>query len=253
MNAERAEDLHLDYPETADIETSSEDYARRFSGEIGRWFLDVQEEMTLGMLAGYPKARVLDVGGGHGQLTAGLLDHGHDVTVFGSSDICRRRIQKFIDHHGCHFRSGNILDLPYEDRTFDVVVSYRLLPHVERWRPFLSELARVAGKAVIVDCPSVRSLNCFSPLLFGMKKRWEGNTRRFTMFRESTIVGAFRSWGFTCAERGPQFFFPMVLHRALKAPRLSRAAEGLCRVSGLTALFGSPVVLKLVRAGEGRR
>lgn len=248
-----AENFHLDYPETADIETSSEDYARRFSGPVGRWFLDVQEEMTLAMLAGHPQARVLDVGGGHGQLTEGLLAHGYDVTVFGSSDICRRRIQKFIDHHGCRFQSGNILELPYRDQAFDVVVSYRLLPHVERWQPFLSELARVAGKAVIVDCPSTRSLNFFSPLLFGMKKRWEGNTRRFTMFRESTIVGAFRSWGFARAERGPQFFFPMVLHRALKAPRLSKAAEGLCRATGLTALLGSPVVLKFVRTGEGQR
>ena len=247
------EDIHPDYPETADIQTSSEDYARRFSGEIGQWFLAVQEEMTLEMLGNYPGATVLDVGGGHGQLTKGLLEHGYTVTVFGSSDICKKRIQKLIDQDRCRFQSGNILDLPYQDQAFDVVLSYRLLPHVDRWRPFLSELARVARKAVIVDYPSVKSLNCFSPLLFGIKKRWEGNTRRFTLFRESVIVNAFRSWGFACARRSPEFFLPMVLHRALKAPLVSKIAEGICRVSRLTVLLGSPVILKFVRTAEGRR
>ncbi|NEO49979.1 MAG: class I SAM-dependent methyltransferase, partial [Moorea sp. SIO4A3] len=58
-----------DFPETADIETSSEDYASRFAGEIGAWLLKVQEDATLKMLTPYPKATILDVGGGHGQLT----------------------------------------------------------------------------------------------------------------------------------------------------------------------------------------
>ena len=30
--------------EKADIETSSEDYAKRFSGDVGKYFLDVQAE-----------------------------------------------------------------------------------------------------------------------------------------------------------------------------------------------------------------
>ena len=32
----------LDARETADVETASEDYARRFAGPIGAWFLDEQ-------------------------------------------------------------------------------------------------------------------------------------------------------------------------------------------------------------------
>jgi 2-polyprenyl-3-methyl-5-hydroxy-6-metoxy-1,4-benzoquinol methylase len=248
-----AENLHLDYPETADIETSSEDYARRFSGEIGEWFLAVQEEMTIEMLGSYPHATVLDVGGGHGQLTRSLLEHGYTVTVFGSSDVCKARIQELIDQDRCRFQSGNILSLPYPDQAFDVVISYRLLPHVDRWRPLLAELGRVARNAVLVDYPSVRSLNCFSPLLFGMKKRWEGNTRTFTLFHESEIVNEFRSLGFSRARRGPEFFLPMVLHRAMKAPLISKIAEGISRVLGLTSVFGSPVILKFVRTKEGRR
>ena len=71
-------------PETADIETSSAAYASRFSGPTGSWLLRVQAEATLSMLQSYPQATILEVGGGHGQLTPHLLKAGHSVTVLGS-------------------------------------------------------------------------------------------------------------------------------------------------------------------------
>lgn len=56
--------LTSEYLETADIETSSEDYASRFAGAVGAWLLKTQEDATLRMLLPYPGATVLDVGGG---------------------------------------------------------------------------------------------------------------------------------------------------------------------------------------------
>src|SRR5215213_3823462 len=101
------------FPETADIETSSDDYARRFSGKVGTWFLRVQEEATLRMLASHRGAKILDVGGGHGQLTTALIQHEYQVTVLGSVDVCKRRIQKYLDENRCSFKIGNICDLPF--------------------------------------------------------------------------------------------------------------------------------------------
>ena len=63
------------FPETADVETSSEDYARRFSGRVGEYFLEVQARAALDLLVPWPGARVLDVGGGHG--TLGIPDGAH--------------------------------------------------------------------------------------------------------------------------------------------------------------------------------
>ena len=52
--------------EDADIGTSSEDYARRFTGAAGRWFVETQTRITLGFLGRLPVgASILDVGGGH--------------------------------------------------------------------------------------------------------------------------------------------------------------------------------------------
>jgi 2-polyprenyl-3-methyl-5-hydroxy-6-metoxy-1,4-benzoquinol methylase len=235
------------FPETADVETSSDDYARRFSGRVGNWFLQVQEQATLSMLAPYAGARILDVGGGHGQLAGALVENGYQVTVLGSADVCKNKIQKIIDENRCSFQVGNILELPYPEAAFDIVVSYRLVSHVNRWAEFLSELARVARIAVVIDYPATRSINCISPQFFQFKKRLEGNTRPFRAFRESELLGVFESRGFKRADRFAQFFLPMVLHRVLKSPALSSAMETTFRMTGATRFLGSPVILKLLR------
>lgn len=237
------------FPETADIETSSENYATRFAGSVGRWFLQVQAQATLNMLTPYRGASLLDVGGGHGQLTGPLLQAGYSVTVLGSAEVCIERIRPYVDGGRCSFDVGNILDLPYPDRSFDVVISYRLLPHVTRWQEFLAELARVARQAIVLDYPEVRSINYATPYLFEIKKNMEGNTRTYTCFKENDLLSVFKSHGFERAGRHAEFFFPMVLHRKLNAPQLSAAMEGISRAVGLTGWLGSPVILKLVRLG----
>ncbi|MFQ5674535.1 MAG: class I SAM-dependent methyltransferase [bacterium] len=233
--------------ETPDIETSSEDYATRFSGKVGEWFLRVQEKATLRMLSEWQGATVLDVGGGHGQLTRPLLSRGYDVTVVGSDDSCQNRIRDCLNHDRCRFEVGNVLQLPFENKSFDLVISFRLVPHVEQWPRLISELTRVARKAVVVDYPTLRSINYLTPILFKLKKTIEGNTRYYRSFYENELIDSFLEHGFVKAGRYGEFFLPMVMHRALKLPLLSSFLEGVCRGAGLTALFGSPVILKMIR------
>jgi SAM-dependent methyltransferase len=233
--------------ETADIETASEGYAGRFAGPVGRWLLAEQERATARLLEGLPGRRVLDVGGGHGQLTGPLVARGYDVTVFGSDPACAARLGADLEGPRCRFEWGDLLALPYRDRAFDLVVSYRLLPHVTRWEALVADLCRVADRAVLVDFPTMASLNVLTPRLFGMKKRLEGNTRPYTLFHEADIEAAFAAAGFRPTGRAPQFTLPMVLHRTLRTPALSAAAEALCRGAGLTARYGSPVIVRMER------
>lgn len=236
-----------DFSDTYDIFTSSDDYAARFFGRVGEWMLKVQEQATLKMLSPYQNATVLDVGGGHGQLMDGLLRNGCKVTVLGSAEECSTRIQSYLDAGLAEFKVGDILNLPYPDRAFDVVISYRLTAHMTRWQEYLSELARVAGKAVIVDYPEVHSTNYIAPWLYGLKKRLEPNTRRYKCFRRKELLQVFAQVGFRKADCFPQYFLPMTLHRALKKPGLSAALESFFRLTGLTSLLGSPVILKVER------
>jgi len=228
--------------EDADVHTASPEYATRFAGRVGAWFLEVQARITLELLTPWPQATVLDVGGGHGQLTGPLLDAGCRVTVHGTSDACAGRIQADLAAGRVRFQSGPLLALPWADRSFDVVLAFRLLPHVERWRALVAELCRVARHAVVFDYPTRRSVNLLSDALFGMKKEVEGNTRPFRVFSEGEIDDALAAASFVTRARRPEFTVPMALHRAMGRASLSRALEGTAAAVGLTSIVGSPVV-----------
>ena len=233
------------FPETADVETSSDDYATRFAGPAGCWMLEVQQRLTLGLLARFAGAAVLDVGGGHGQIARPLCAAGHPVTVLGSDASCRHRVADLIDSGACRFDVGNVVALPYPDKSFDVVVSFRLLTHCERWPRLVSELCRVARRAVVVDYPTSQSINAIAPALFGAKKRIEKNTRTWRLFRHAEVREAFDRCGYALAAQCNQFFLPMVLHRALGRRGLCVAMEAVPRALGLTAAFGSPVIVRM--------
>jgi SAM-dependent methyltransferase len=233
--------------EDADVETSSDDYARRFSGPVGAFFLEVQARTTLDLVRPWSGASVLDVGGGHGQVTGPLVDAGYAVTVLGSDASCESRVSAWTRVGRARFVRGDLLSPPLPERAFDVVLSYRLLPHVRRWPELVASLARLARTAVVVDYPTRRSVNAAAELLFGLKKGVEGDTRPFTVFRDADILAAFAANGFAPTGRRPQFFFPMALHRAGASAGLSRGLEGAARVTRLTRFFGSPVILRLER------
>jgi 2-polyprenyl-3-methyl-5-hydroxy-6-metoxy-1,4-benzoquinol methylase len=235
--------------EDADVETSSDAYALRFRGAVGAWFLDVQTRTTLELLAPFPRARVIDVGGGHGQLAGPLADAGHEVTVYGSDERCRARVDALVTAGRSRFASGDLLHAPFPDRAFDVVLSFRLLPHVAAWPALVAELCRLAGKAVVVDYPTRRSVNAFAGALFDAKKGVERDTRPFAVFSDREIADAFAAHGFRVTARRPQFLLPMALHRAHGRGALGRALEAVPRALRVTQAFGSPVILRAERHG----
>ncbi len=233
------------YPETADIETSNDDYATRFTGVSGQWLLEVQERLTLPLIDRAQGIRVLDVGGGHGQLAIPLCREGYEVTVLSSDDSCRKRIAEIVDSGACTFVTGSVIQLPFEDNSFDTVISFRMLTHCERWSELVTELCRVAKHAVIVDYPTSQSLNAIAPLFFEAKKKVEVNTRTWKLFKHHEVLDAFSAEGFRKNKRRGQFFLPMVLHRMLKCKPISTFAEGICKMLGFTALWGSPVIIRM--------
>jgi ubiquinone/menaquinone biosynthesis C-methylase UbiE len=234
--------------EPSDIETASDEYAGRFSGAVGEYFLDRQNGIILGLMRPWPAATVLDVGGGHAQTALPLHAAGFDVTVTGSSAACRRRLERLLESGAYRFCECPLLPLPFTDRSFDAVIAIRLMAHAPQWRRQVAELCRVARRTVIVDYPDLRSVNYLAERFFGMKKRIEKNTRPFQCFRRGDVLREFRANGFIAPTLRPEFFIPMAIHRALGRARLSRALEAVCRGLGLTRLFGSPVILRLEAA-----
>ncbi len=233
-----------------DIISSGDAYARRFSGDAGRLFLDRQEQVVTDALADKRTVTVLDVGGGHAQLSGPLSALGHRVTVTGSIPACADRLTSDPRNAHTAFRVAALDALPFEDRAFDTVVAIRMMAHVEDWERFLGELCRVADRSVVIDYPDLASANALPFSTFAMKQKVEGDTRRYRNFTSSTLAGAFARHGFRVTSLERQFVLPMALHRALDAPAPLRLAERAAARIGLTRRFGNPSIMRADRGAD---
>jgi ubiquinone/menaquinone biosynthesis C-methylase UbiE len=231
--------------ETPDIETASDSYARRFAGAAGRYLLSEQDAAIRAVLADWRGGTVLDVGGGHAQLTPLLRERAREVLVFGSDARSLERVRR--DYPDCATATGDLLDLPFGPRSFDVAVAVRLLPHVRNWAQLLSELCRVARSTVVVDYPRTTGLNRLTPVLFPLKKRLEGNTRQYRNFRDAEVDGALHACGFEPRARRAQFLLPMVVHRRANGLAALHVLERTAKSLGVTDALGSPVVVRADR------
>lgn len=234
----------------ADIETSSLDYATRFSGAAGEWLLSVQSKVFLSLLKPYSDkpCTILDVGGGHGQIAQAISDAGLSdkvrVTVLGSDPSCNARITPLLLKGVCNFQTGDLVDIPFSDGTFDIVTSFRFIPHCPEWPKLIASMCRVAKKAVIVDYPTSRSINALTPFFFAWKKKLEGNTRTYDLFSHNQIEKEFKTCGYANLKRRGEFFWPMVVHRKLNCPPLSSLLEAPFALTGISNILGSPVILR---------
>lgn len=241
--------------ETPDIETASDGYAARFAGSVGEFLLSIQDRtvrQALERLARHD-LNILELGSGHAQLTQTLLDYSADLWAQGSRADCSKRLESFLSSNPkkLRFISSSLFNLPFPDRNFDCVVAVRLLAHIERRSDFFKEMCRVSKTAVIFDYPKYSAFNFLSPLLFGIKRRAEGNTRPYFTFRRAQIESWLRESGFDQTVEFRQFVMPMAFHRILKFPGFSRVLEGLFRATGVTRFFGSPAVMIAIRRHEG--
>ncbi|WP_394729129.1 class I SAM-dependent methyltransferase [Altererythrobacter sp. GH1-8] len=228
-----------------DTVTASEEYARRFSGDAGAFLLGVQDACVGSLLDTSPAleraSSVLDHAGTHGQLARLLERRGYFRTVSASSDLVDRACTNSPKIVG----PLNAVDRP--DGSFDAVVCVRLLAHVSDIEASVREMCRLARVSVIVDYPSLRSVNMFSRWLFKYKKRIERNTREFVSISDTRLRQIFEDNGFALVRIERQFFIPMALHRAMGDTAIMRFLERSARTLGLVKLFGNPVTARFDR------
>ena len=103
----------------------------------------------MAMLPDLNGARILDAGCGSGWYAEQLLNRGAHVTGIDASgamvDHARARLEKNGARPGqFELRVADLANrLPFDDRTFDGVVSPLVLHYMREWRPALRELRRV--------------------------------------------------------------------------------------------------------------
>lgn len=234
-----------------DIHSSSMEYRQRFKGEVGAWFLQTQNQITEDFISehldqkppGSP-FKVIDFGGGHGQNIEVCNELGAELTVLASDQSCFEIIDQEHNQRSYQKHLGSLLDSDLEPDSYDIVLSYRMLPHLGDWKGHIRETCRVAKQSVIVEFPNRKSVNLLSDKLFAVKKGVEGNTRAFVLFDLNSVRAEFEQNGFELQKVNGQYLWPMVLHRMLKNRAISRALEKIVGFVLPRNKFGSPLICK---------
>jgi ubiquinone/menaquinone biosynthesis C-methylase UbiE len=94
---------------------------------------------------------LLDVGGAEGY-TAYIARQIFGVKVR-TSDLCEEACMRAREIFHIDSDPADIHELPYEDNKFDVVLCSATLEHVTDYQKAISELLRVAGRAVVITLP----------------------------------------------------------------------------------------------------
>lgn len=89
------------------------------------------------------KCSILDIGCGAGILTNDLVKDNHDVTGVDLSAPSLKIAEKYDDTKKVKYQMANAYDLPFKEKTFDIVCAMDVLEHVENPFQLIIEASRV--------------------------------------------------------------------------------------------------------------
>jgi 2-polyprenyl-3-methyl-5-hydroxy-6-metoxy-1,4-benzoquinol methylase len=234
---------HYSYSAYADPKMAQTFDDRRFGGPIGELIAGTQARVVANMVGRIKDRLILDVGTGTGRAALMLARGGARVTAVDASAemlaIARQRaIEQVVS---VKFLQGDAHALDFADRSFDAVVSLRLLMHTPKWRRCVSELCRVAERLVIVDYPSATSVALFESMARKVGHSVGIRTEPYRVFTHGTLVEAFDRCGFRIRSIHRQFVLPISFHKAIHSRRFTIWSEDRLDRLGLLKPFGSPV------------
>jgi ubiquinone/menaquinone biosynthesis C-methylase UbiE len=236
---------HYSYTIYADPATARTFDDRRFGGPIGQLIAAEQARVLTGFIGEVRDRRVLDVGAGTGRAALLLARAGARVTAVDASEqmlaVARQRAAD--ERVAMTFAVGDAHALDFEDRAFDVAVSFRVLMHTPQWRVCLGELCRVADRLVVIDYPSRASIARLQAAARRAVSLLGVRTEAYRVFADREIDEVLAQRGFQVRSRHRQFVLPIAFHKAVGSRRLTVACESLLKRIGLLSLFGSPVTL----------
>ena len=221
-----------------------DEFSRRYDsqrgGRVPGGYHDMVDDLELGFLERFARGLdVLEVGCGTGLLLERMAEfsrstRGVDLSP-GMLEHARAR--------GLRVDEGSATELPYEDESFDVVCSFKVLAHVRDIRLALEEMSRVTrpGGTLVLEFYNRHSLRALVKNLGPAGRISEGTTERavYTRFDSARGIAAMLPRGMQIvASRGVRIVTPAAA--ALRLPIvgsvLRSVEERLC--DGPLARFG---------------
>jgi ubiquinone/menaquinone biosynthesis C-methylase UbiE len=236
---------HYSYRVYADGSTARAFDQRRFGGPIGELVASEQARVLRDLVGPIADRPVLDVGTGTGRAAILLTRDGAHVTGVDASEemlaIARGRTTE--EHLDVRFLQGDAHHLEFPDRSFDVVVSLRVLMHAARWQVCVAEMCRVAERRVVVDFPSLTSFALLEAAGRRVTYSLGARTEPYRVLSTGAIAREFARANFRVRTVHRQFLLPIALHKAIGSPSFTSTTERLFHRVGLMRVFGSPVTL----------
>ena len=129
-------------------ELRSDSYSEQNIAEMHCFKREAWRQLILNNAPDKKRLQVLDVGTGPGFFAINLALSGHDVTAV---DITQAMLDKAADnaaHYGAmvRFEQANVHELPFQDGSFDLIVSRNVVWNLEQPKKALNEWARVLLK-----------------------------------------------------------------------------------------------------------
>lgn len=232
----------LEHTVAPDVFTASPAYDTRFSGALGDYFLSVQEQAVISHLERITTGSVsiIEIGGGHLQITKKLLALGHSVTIHGSTDEALAKLDSSELSSKVQRVVCPLEQLNQKIKRSDIVIALRLLPHVVDEKTLLSQMIRLAKTGIIFDFASTRGLNSLSKLTFALKQGIEKNTRPYFNHSPAAVKKTLLELNCKEIEFKGQFVFPMGLHRGVNKVSLSKLIESIGQP--VRDLWGNPII-----------
>lgn len=140
--------------------------------------------MQLLSLRAQPDAKLLEVGSGSGRILASIQQRDKMIQLTGVDLSAEQTELAKATHEGINFICANGEVLPFEDESFDFVVFFDYLEHIEKPRQSLEEMRRVLkpGGYLYMACPTeAQSIFWLSTKIFGthFKRITAGHIQQF--------------------------------------------------------------------------
>ncbi len=194
----------------------------RFSGAVGRYIAEHQLSFLLNHSEPLPGLKILDVGAGTGRIALELAGRGAVVLAADASSKMLAILKEKAFLQGIPVKTSRIdaHHLPFPDRSFDMVISFRMIMHVVDWRRSLSELCRVSAGQVALDFPPRSGFAGLAPLIHPLIRPFNSNHQSYKVFSIAEVTTALQAEGFAVEAVDRHLVLPFGLHRLRQIPQL---------------------------------
>mgnify|MGYP006285755559 CR=1 FL=1 len=184
-------------------------YGEYYRNEREHWWFRARESILRGQLRRArrsgrmpDKARILNIGAATGRSSEWLGEFGDVTSLEYDSDCCRMTRERT----GLDIVEGSILELPWDDQSFDLACAFDVIEHVEDHALAAREMTRVvrSGGMLFVTVPACGFLWGEHDAINHHFRRYDLQQLR-SLFRDCDIV--------TCCGFNSVLFAPIAAHR----------------------------------------